>query len=335
MREFVITELEAKQRFDKYLLKLLKKAGKGYIYKMLRKRSITLNGKKAEGSAMLNQGDIVRLFMKDETIEEFMGNNPIDAPEVSRYKNAYDRLKKLIEVVYEDKNVLIVNKPAGVLAQKAEPRDISCNEWLIGYLLDNKCILPEQLRTFKPSVCNRLDKNTSGLLICGKTLLGTQQMSELIRERRIKKFYRTFVKGNFKEKMHINGYLTRNRTNNKVFISEIELPDSEAIETKFCPIKATDKYSYVEVELITGKHHQIRAHVASIGHPILGDLKYGDPDFNKITRVKHQFLHSYRLEFPKMEGEFKELSKAKIVAKEPVYFLRHKEHIGYNGNLEL
>lgn len=328
MREFIIDELEAKQRFDKYLLKLLKKAGKGYIYKMLRKRSITLNGKKVEGNIILNKGDVVRLFMKDETIEEFMGLAAIDSPEMSEYKKAYEALKKRLAIVYEDKNVLIINKPAGVLAQKAEAKDFSCNEWLIGYLLETKAITPEQLHTFKPSICNRLDKYTSGLMICGKTLLGTQTMSELIRDRRVRKYYRTIVKGSFTDKLHVKGYLTRDFKTNKVYVSEKELPESEPIETRFFPLKASEKFSYVEVELITGKHHQIRAHVASIGHPILGDYKYGDMRFNEFTKIKHQFLHAYRLEFPKMEGEFHELSKSNIVANEPGYILKYKDMLG-------
>ena len=328
MQEFIITDLEAKQRLDKYLLKLLKKSGKGYIYKMLRKRSITLNGKKAEGSVLLSQGDIVRLYMKDETIEEFRGLAAIDSPEMAEYRNAYKRLKDKLEIVYEDKHVLLINKPAGVLSQKAEARDISCNEWLIGYMLDTRSITPEQLQTFKPSICNRLDKFTSGLMICGKTLLGTQTMSELIRERRIRKYYRTIVKGAFRDKLHIKGYLTRDYKTNKVFVSEKELPESEAIETRFSPLKASDKFSYIEVELITGKHHQIRAHVASIDHPILGDYKYGDKRFNEMTGIKHQFLHAYRLEFPTMDGEFYELSKSNFVAKEPDYILKFKERLG-------
>ncbi len=328
MREFIIEDLEANQRLDKYLLKLLKKSGRGYIYKMLRKRSITLNGKKVEGSVMLNKGDVVRLYMKDETIEEFMGLSAIDSPEMEEYRHAYEKLKKQLTIVYEDKNVLIVNKPAGILSQKAEAKDYSLNEWLIGYLLATKCLTPEQLHTFKPSICNRLDKYTSGLMICGKTLLGTQTMSELIRDRRVRKFYRTIVKGRFTEKMHVKGYLARDYKTNKVFVSEKEMPDSEAIETRFFPLKAADKYSYIEVELITGKHHQIRAHVASIGHPILGDYKYGDMNFNHMTKIKHQFLHAYRLEFPKMDGEFHDLSKSNIVAKEPRYIEKYKELLG-------
>lgn len=328
MREFVIEELEANQRLDKYLRKLLKKSGTNYIYKMLRKRSITLNGKKADGGILLNQGDVVRLYMKDDTIDEFMGTTVLDVPELQEYKKAYKILNKWLKVVYEDKNVLIVTKPAGVLSQKAEAKNYSCNEWLIGYMLETKSITPEQLQTFKPSICNRLDKYTSGLLICGKTLLGTQKMSELIRERRIRKYYRTIVKGRFDKKMHVKGYLKRNFVTNKVFVSETELPESDAIETIFFPLKASDKYSYIEVELITGKHHQIRAHVASIGHPILGDYKYGDKRFNEMTGIKHQFLHAYRLEFPKLEGEFHELSKSNIVAPEPEYILKFKERLG-------
>lgn len=328
MREFIIEDLEANQRLDKYLLKLLKKSGRGYIYKMLRKRSITLNGKKVEGSVMLHKGDVVRLYMKDETIEEFMGLSAIDSPEMEEYRHAYEKLKNQLTIVYEDKNVLIVNKPAGILSQKAEAKNYSLNEWLIGYLLATKCITPEQLHTFKPSICNRLDKYTSGLMICGKTLLGTQTMSELIRDRRVRKFYRAIVKGSFTEKMHVKGYLARDYKTNKVFVSEKEMPDSEAIETRFFPLKASDKYSYIEVELITGKHHQIRAHVASIGHPILGDYKYGDMDFNHRTKIKHQFLHAYRLEFPKMDGEFHDLSKSNIVAKEPRYIEKYKELLG-------
>ena len=329
MQEFIISELEAKQRFDKYLLKLLKKAGRGYIYKMLRKRSITLDGKKVEGSVMLSEGDVVRLYMKDETIEDFRGLAAFDSKAMAQYKKAYETLKKKIVIVYEDKNVLIINKPAGILSQKMDEHLFSCNEWLIGYMLFKHEITQEQLETFKPSICNRLDKFTSGLIICGKTLLGSQKMNELIRERRIRKYYRTIVKGSFTEKMHIKGYLTRDYGRNTVYVSDVELPDSEAIETRLFPLKASERFSYIEVELITGKHHQIRAHVASIGYPILGDYKYGDKKFNeRYTWLKNQILHAYRIEFPAMDKEFYELSRSNIVAPEPRYLLDYKEELG-------
>lgn len=327
MREYVISSLEANQRLDRYLLKFLKKAGKGYLYKMLRKRSITLNGKKAKGSDYIKKGDIVRLYMTDETIEEMMGLAAEDSPAMAEYKRAYEKLKNRVKIIHEDENVLIINKPVGVLAQKSLPNDYSVNEWLIGYMMHTKQITVQQLHTFKPSICNRLDKYTSGLMICGKTLLGSQTMNELIRTRQVRKFYRTLVKGEFKEPMHVQGYLTRDFLKNKVYVSDKEMPDSEYIETAMTPLKTSSKYSYIEVELITGKHHQIRAHLASIGHPILGDYKYGDHRFNEMTTVKFQFLHAYRLEFPRLTGEFIELCRAKVVANEPRYIVKFKERM--------
>ena len=324
MRVYKISALEANQRFDKYLFKLLKEAGKGFIFKMLRKKNIVLNGEKAEGNEILKEGDEVKLFMADETIDKFRGDIEKETWDIYEYTRAYEKYERGIEIIYEDDNVLLINKPAGILAQKAEAKGLSCNEWLIGYMLSTGAITKEQLRTFKPSVCNRLDRNTSGLLICGKTLLGSQKMSELIKKREVKKFYRTFVKGSFENRVHLQGYLRKSEEINKVFITEEEVPDSERIETIFEPIESGQKASYIEVELITGKTHQIRAHLASINHPILGDTKYGDKQFNELTRVPHQLLHAYRLEFPALEGEFAALSEKVFVAKEPPYFVHTK-----------
>lgn len=323
MRIYKIDSLEANQRLDKYLHKLLNSAGTGFIYKMLRKKTITLNGKKAEGSVILKEGDIVKMYMLDETIDKFIDTTP----EIKGYQKAYKSLKAKIQIVYEDENVLIINKPVGVLSQKAEKDDISCNEWLLGYMLFTDQIAIKQLQTFKPSICNRLDRNTSGLLICGKTLAGTQKMNQLIKDRTIKKFYRTFVKGDFKERVHIAGYLKKNILTNKVMIVQEPVDGSDRIETIFMPIEHTKEISYLEVELITGKTHQIRAHAASMGHPVLGDYKYGDKHTNEIFRLKSQLLHAYRLEFPKMDKEFASLSKKTIVATEPEKFNKIRQYM--------
>lgn len=323
MRIYEIDSMEANQRLDKYLHKLLKSAGTGFIYKMLRKKTITLNGKKAEGNAMLKEGDIVKLYMLDETIEKFMDTTP----EIKEYQKAYKSLKSLIKIVYEDENVLILNKPVGVLSQKAEKEDKSCNEWLIGYLLFTEQLAIKQLQTFKPSICNRLDRNTSGLLICGKTLLGTQKMNQLIKDREIKKFYRTFVKGDFKERVHVDGYLQKDYVANKSTILREAVFGSDKIETVFTPLEHSEEVSYLEVELITGKPHQIRAHVASLGHPVLGDYKYGDKLLNETFHLKYQMLHAYRLEFPTLENEFKALSNKKIVATEPEKYKRVRTYM--------
>lgn len=320
MRVYKISSLEANQRFDKYLHKLLKEAGNGFIFKMLRKKNITLNGKKASGNEILKENDEVKLFMAEETIDKFSGGAKEQGADISEYEKAYRQFQKEIWIVYEDEDVLLINKPAGILSQKAEKTDVSCNEWLIGYLLNKKELTDVLLRTFKPSVCNRLDRNTSGLLICGKTLLGSQMMSQLIKERNIRKFYRTFVKGNFDKKMHVAGYLKKDNRTNKVTVTKEKVQNSEPIETIFTPLICTDKISYIEAELITGKPHQIRAHLNAIHHAILGDFKYGDIEFNKYTTIKHQLLHAYRLEFPRLEGKFAHLSERVFVAEEPAYF---------------
>ena len=179
MREFQINSNEAGQRFDKYLKKLLVGAPNSFVYKMLRKKNITLNGKKADGTEKLIGGDVVKLFLSDETFEKFTGKEEVAA--------AYEHLKGLraLPVVYEDEDVLIVNKPSGMLSQKAKPTDVSANEHIISYLIEKGELTEEMMRTFKPSVSNRLDRNTSGLLVAGKTLKGLQEMSQALKERTV------------------------------------------------------------------------------------------------------------------------------------------------------
>ena len=338
MQEFKIGPNEAGQRLDKFLHKYLKEAGSSFLYKMLRKKNITLNKKKADGKETLSLGDEVQFFFSDETFEKFRGsavstiNTDTKQKKVNsleQYELAYERLKG-IEVIYEDEHILLLNKPAGILSQKSEASDLSVNEWLIGYLLSKGKMSPEQLETFRPSICNRLDRNTSGMIICGKSLIGSQQMNSLIKERKVRKFYRTFVKGNVEKSAYIKGYLKKDEKNNKVSLKEVlikeEKNDYVPIETAYQPISYGKGYTYLEVELITGKTHQIRAHLASIGHPLLGDEKYGDKEWNRsfknIKLPKWQLLHSYRLEFPELVGNLEELSEREFVAKEPkVYML--------------
>lgn len=330
MQEIHVSNNEAGQRLDKLLHKLLPEAGNSFLYKMLRKKNITLNGKKAEGKESLKTGDIVKIFLADETYEKFGGKlltNARNAVDVRPYLKAYDALKS-IEVVYEDTDVLIVNKPSGILSQKATEKDLSVNEWFIGYLLQTKKLSAEELISFKPSICNRLDRNTSGLLICGKTLSGTQQLNQWIKDRSIRKYYRLFVCGVMIKGAQISGYLYKDEKTNKVTIYEKEMPGSAAIQTRYKPLQVCGDVTYVEVELITGKTHQIRAHLASIGHPLVGDFKYGSLDYNKIFKrayqVEDQLLHAYRLEFPLIteSAPLADLSGAVFYAKEPDVYER-------------
>ena len=220
MVELIIREKEAGQRLDKYLHKYLKEAGTGFLYKMLRKKNITLNGKKATGNEILNCGDAVKLFLADETILKFGGilagcQGNEDGWGKNEYKKAYEQFKDL-NIVYENHHILVVDKPSGILTQKAAPEDVSLNEWLIGYLLDKGALTEEELHTFKPSVCNRLDRNTSGMVICGKTLAGSQKMGELLKDRSLHKYYQLYVKGNVRTGARIEGYLKKDERTNTV-----------------------------------------------------------------------------------------------------------------------
>ena len=292
MKEIVINENEAGQRLDKLLGKLLKEAPASFYYKMLRKKNIVLNGKKATGNEKLTAGDSIKLFLSDETFEKFAGKRQTNDLAASVPNIA-------LEIVYEDHDVLAINKPAGMLSQKAKKEDISANEYILQYLLESGTITRESLHTFKPSVCNRLDRNTSGILVAGKTLNGLQQMSKAFRERSMEKYYLAIVAGHISKPRRIEGFLKKDEKNNQVTILSEPSNDAKPIITEYRPLKLVGQVTLLEVHLITGRSHQIRAHLASIGHPVIGDTKYGNPrlnrEFLKNAGVTHQLLHAYRL----------------------------------------
>lgn len=325
-----ITTREAGQRFDKYLHRILPNAGSSFLYKMLRKKNILLNDKKADGSEKIAAGDSVTIYFSDETLAQFMGTNPFAG--TVDYGNAY-RMISGVKIIYENDHILLADKPAGILSQKAQPADLSLNEWLIGYLLDCGSMTAQDLTLFKPSVCNRLDRNTSGIVLCAKSLLGAQMLGELLKDRTLHKYYQLYVKGHVTKEHTIEGYLHKDVKRNKVSI----IPASEAdagilagktthpyIKTAYKPLKNAGDKTLLEVELITGKSHQIRAHLASIGHPLLGDYKYGDPAWNEQYRKKYQIrsqlLHACRVVFPELKAPFEDLSGQTFCADMPEIF---------------
>lgn len=337
MKQFIIQENEAGQRFDKYLKKLLKNAASGFLYKMLRKKNITLNEKKAEGSEILKAGDTVCLFLSDETFDKFSDTGPSVAAYTIYTKE--DLSKNKLEIPYEDDHILVFNKPAGMLSQKAERDDISVNEYLIGYLLSKNELTKEMLRTFKPAAANRLDRNTSGLILCGKTLAGLQYLSEIIKNRTLEKYYCCIVEGNILKKELLEGYLSKDSVKNQVMISKRLDEHASYVKTEIDPIGQYNcgnrTYTELSVHLITGKPHQIRAHLSSIEHPILGDKKYGGSIklIGKELTVRRQLLHACRVAFPETQGDFSYLS-GKILTAELPHDYEHILKELQNGNME-
>lgn len=348
MYQTTITAKEAGQRFDKYLRRIMPEAGSGFLYKMLRKKNITLNGKKADGSEKIAAGDCVAIFFSQETLAKFKGarisGNGSCGGECSDWAAVYQEAYRKITgvgVLYENDHILLADKPAGVLSQKADKTDLTLNEWLIGYLLEKGGLSGEDLTRYKPSVCNRLDRNTSGIVLCAKSLRGAQLLSGLLKDRSLHKYYRMYVKGTVSEEGILEGYLKKDEKLNKVMVvpykekenvggkENAKEPSSPKaggsyIKTGYRPVRIERDKTLLEVELFTGKTHQIRAHLASIGHPLLGDLKYGDRDWNEKYRkdyqVNAQLLHAYKVVFPVLGEPFLDISGRTFYSEPPAIF---------------
>ena len=197
-------------------------------------------------------------------------------------------------VLYEDNHTLFINKPAGMLSQKASADDVSLVEYVTGYLLKSGQITDDELRTFHPAVCNRLDRNTSGIVAAGKTLAALQELSAMFRDRTLRKYYRCLVAGSVKEGAHIDGYLVKDPKTNRVSFSKTGTAGSVRIETEYRPLCEGEGATLLEVHLITGKTHQIRAHMAAQGHPIIGDPLYGLKK-DRFSDIGGQCLHAAHL----------------------------------------
>ncbi len=353
MKEIIITKDNAGGRLDKIVAKYLDKAPKSFVYKMLRKKNIVLNDKKAAGNELLKAGDSIKLYLADETVEKFQSRSDqlktasekaaLDKGNGHKSNSAHKRTKILPTewIAYEDENIIAVNKPAGVLSQQSRAGEESLNEMLVAYLSqkqdeqkENPADEPSSNVPFKPGISNRLDRNTSGLVIAGKTLYATRELNKAIKERRLQKFYLCIVDGVLSEGETLDGYLVKDEKTNKVSVFReatmkqggLDSPrdaiqpsgfdQADRIITKYEPVKALDEATLLEVDLITGKSHQIRAHLASIAHPIIGDVKYGKKEVNaeyrKRFETKRQLLHAYRIAFHGMEGALAYLNGKEI-----------------------
>lgn len=301
MREINVTKNEAGLKLKKVCMKYLSLAPASFIYKMLRKKNIVLNDKKADGNEILLAGDVIKLYLSDETIEKFRVSSIVD-----KNNNDNPEIKHVpqLDIVYEDENYIFCNKGVNTLSQKAKPEDYSINEMILDYLLDKGDITEESLQTFHPSICNRLDRNTSGIIMAAKTPHGAHYLSDVLKNRTVKKYYFAMVAGMADLDGDYTAYLLKDETTNKVTISKVKMNDAKAIETNIKILDYNPKadVTLLMIELKTGKSHQIRAHLSSLGYPILGDIKYGSRTINAIFNrkygIKSQMLSSVLVVFP-------------------------------------
>ncbi|MCR4791932.1 MAG: RluA family pseudouridine synthase [Lachnospiraceae bacterium] len=298
MKEIIVTNEMDNQRLDKYLKRLLPSCPHSLLYKQLRKKNITLNGSKADGSETIREGDVVKIFFSDETYEKFSAGN---ISGVSRYSEAYYKLK-CIEIIEETDDYIVFCKPAGILSQSDDSGDPSINDYLLGYLLSKGEITPGSMLAFKPSVCNRLDRNTSGLITCSKNLQGARYLNSFFKERKLEKYYLALVRGKFDAEGDLNAYVKKDEKANRLTFVNKDDPGAMEIKNGFKILRQTNDCTLLMVHLYTGKSHQIRAHLSHLGHPIIGDPKYGGtggrPD------AKRQMLHAYLLKMTDEDSPF-------------------------------
>lgn len=311
MKKFIIKQNDADQRLDKFVSKAAAGLSPSLVYKYIRKKSIKVNGKRAQISYRLQQGDIVEMYINDEFF----------LPKKTGFLNIGYNPDP--DIIYEDENLILADKKPGVLVHESsdEKRDTFINQILL-YLYNKGEYSPDTEASFTPSLCNRLDKNTGGIVLIAKNANAQRLLYDIVKYRKITKKYLALVHGTFKDKSSVlTAYLKKDTDKNMVDVSDTEKPGYRKIVTGYTVVDQSDKFSLLEIDLITGRTHQIRAHMAHIGHPIVGDCKYGYARNNKNLPFTHQALYAYSVEF-KIDDEKNDLFylNGKVFKVKNVYF---------------
>jgi 23S rRNA pseudouridine955/2504/2580 synthase len=276
---------EAGQRCDKFVRKLLKDVPLSAIYKAFRKGDVKVNGKKVKEKYSLVEGDIVEIRQIESNTK----------------KKAFVRIENKLKITFEDENILMVEKWPGILVHSdTKDGESTLTDYVLSYLYDKGDYEPEKETTFTPAPCNRLDRNTSGVVIFGKNFSSLKLVNEMIRERKIKKYYMSLVKGRVKDGIY-EGYIMKNEDSNVSKVYDQEVSGSKKIAMEVSTIQSCGTFSLIQIDLITGRSHQLRAHLAHLGNPIVGDPKYGDKNinnffFNKYS-LDYQYLYAFKLVF--------------------------------------
>ena len=287
MRTLEIGKNDANQRLDKFLQKRFKTLPKSLMYKYIRKKCIKVNRKKCDIQTMLKQGDVLTFYIKDEFFEQ-------------AEEKSYEFMKapSKIDIVYEDENIILIDKKPGVIVHPDKNYHFdSLVSRVQHYLYEKGEYNPDEEKSFSPALVNRIDRNTGGIVIAAKNADSLRILNAKMKSRELEKYYLCLVHGTPKKTTDtLHGYITKNESKNKVTVFSKEVENSKEIKTKYTVLKSNNKMSLVEIELLTGRTHQIRAHMASIGHPLVGDSKYGK---NKKApdNFKYQALYSYKLIF--------------------------------------